>query len=208
LDASQLPPLTTPGLDEGWLSTLPALPGHPDPRRQRVEIKPHEIGGAVVVGLHHHRQPLRVLPLVQLPKEPLTKNHQIAHHLRQQIAVIGFTGKAIRHHVAVAFEELHELRHGVDEAQRHVRHKACWLIRVNVHRIIPPRSALHGRIQPCCAEALQKNAAKSTMLTPVHEHSNIYLDRAPEIGLGSRTQLIGRRKPSCLTGRRCEQGRW
>jgi hypothetical protein len=42
-------------------------------------------------------------------------------HLRQQIAVIGFTGKAIRHHVAVAFEELHELRHGVDEDQRHVR---------------------------------------------------------------------------------------
>ena len=62
----------------------------------------------------------------------------MALHLRQQIAVIGFTGKAIRHHVAVAFEELHELRHGVDEAQRHVRLKACWLMQVNVHRIIPP----------------------------------------------------------------------
>jgi hypothetical protein len=141
LDASQLPPLTTLGLDGGWLSTLPALPGHPDPRRQRVEIKPHEIGGAVVVELRHPRQPLRVLPLVQLPKEPLTKNHQVAHHPRQQIAVIGFTGKAIRHHVAVAFEELHELRHGVDEAQRHVRLSARGLMQGNIYPDHTPRDA-------------------------------------------------------------------
>jgi hypothetical protein len=64
------------------------------------------------------------------------------------------------------------------------------------------------RIQPCGAEALQRDAVKLTLLTPAHEHRKIYLDSTPEIALGSRSQLIGRRKPSCLTGRRCEQGRW
>ena len=42
------------------------------------------------------------------------------------------------------------------------------------------------------------------MLTPVYEHRKISLDSTPEIALGSRAQLIGRRKPSCLTARRCE----
>ena len=43
---------------------------------------------------------------------------------------------------------------------------------------------------------------------PVYEAGKIYLDSTPEIALGSTIQLTGRRKPSCLTGRRCEQGRW
>jgi hypothetical protein len=70
----------------------------------------------------------------------------------------------------------------------------------------PPRHALQDGVEQDRGGA--RDTVLLTMLTPVYEPSKISLDSTPEIALGSTTQLIGRRKPSCLTVRCCEQVRW